>query len=195
MMEASPYAANLTAPMQRAATILNERVASGALPGVSRLGIWSCIVSHVMERFVEGVSSVKKCSPGGRGLMTVDAGTIYDAAAKLGPALPQFLPRDKGYVDGYVSVFYYDSDGDVLAWMAKNKQQYSLRHMRAVITNGIGVTLKKAKLRDAMIALESMYLAVSPTAASGGAGTGVDAMMGGLGLKGLGMGTLMGGSV
>lgn len=202
--EANAYVPAFNAGLDRAAKVLNDRVASGSLPGVSRLGLWSAIVSHSMERVVEGISIVKKCSVPGRGLMALDAGTIYAAAAKLGPALPRFLPRDKGHVDAYVSAFYYSNEDDLLTWMYDHKAHYPLRHMRALLANGIGPSLKKAKLKDVTTALEAMYLAPQPTAhaqAAGGGGVGVMGG-GGAGVGGgaaellKGFGTIMtGGSV
>jgi hypothetical protein len=92
--------------LSRATALLNERVRSGALPAVARVGGWSAIVSHMMDRFVEGYSRVRKCSVPGRGLMSLDVGTVYATCAKVGPIVPACLARDKGHVDTYVAAFY-----------------------------------------------------------------------------------------
>jgi hypothetical protein len=94
-MEPSKYTSDFSTVLNRAGALLAERVAAGALPPISRLGVWCAIVSHVIERFVEGVSRVKKCSVPGRGLMSLDVGTIYAAAAKASAVLPGCLARDK----------------------------------------------------------------------------------------------------
>ncbi len=76
-MDPSSYTADLSPHLARATALLNACVASGALPAVSRFGVWSAIVSHIVDRFVEGISRVKKCSVPGRGLMSLDLGTLY----------------------------------------------------------------------------------------------------------------------
>lgn len=166
-MEVNAYVANVTAPLARVAAFLNDRVHGGTLPAVSRLGMWSALVSHIMERFVDGICLVKKCSVTGRGLMMLDAGHVYAAAARLGPTAPAVLSRDKGYVDSLVSAFYFDNDGDLLPWMLHNKAQYRLAHMRALLTTGIGGSLKKAKLKEVVAAMEALYLVPPPPPAPG----------------------------
>jgi len=156
-MEPSKYTADFLPHLTRAAALLSERVAAGALPAVSRLGVWSAIVSHVVERFVEGVSRVKKCSVPGRGLMSLDFGTLYAAAARAGPVVPGCLSRDKAHADGYVAAFYFDAEADLLAWVAAHRAAYPLRHARALLLHGIGGALKKKPLRDALVAIEALY--------------------------------------
>jgi hypothetical protein len=164
-MEANAYANAIVAPLNRVSAMLNERVKAGILPAVSRVGVWSAITSHVLERFVEGISRVKKCTVPGRGLMALDAGAVYSAACKLAPTLQQFLPRDKTYVDSYISAFYFEHETDLLQWLVKQKENYTLRHVKAILTTGIGINMKKKPLKDAMTAIEAMYLAGSASGA------------------------------
>lgn len=173
-MEINSYVGGVTAPLQRVATLLNDRVASGALPAVSRLGLWSCVVSHVLERFVEGFSRVRKCSVPGRGLMTLDVGHTYAFLTRAGPTLPTVLARDKSFVDAYVSAFYLESESDFLVWVAKARGGYALRHVRAVVMNGPIAVARKKQLREIVNALEALYLAprddMPQSAAPSGAG-------------------------
>lgn len=136
---------------------------------MSRVGVWSCVVNHMMERFVEAFSRVKKCTVPGRGLMTLDVGQLYSRAIKIGPVPPGALIHDKAYADGYIAAFYLDHESDVLQWILKNKQLYPLRHMRALVRNGIAAVLKKKQLADVMAAIDAMYL-LPPDAPAGGAG-------------------------
>ena len=156
-MDPSKYTADLSPVLARATALLNERVAAGALPAVSRFGVWSAIVSHVVERFVEGAARVKKCTVPGRGLMSLDIGTIYANAARVGPVVPGCLARDKSHADAFIAAFYYDTEADLIAWVAKNRAAYPLRNVKALLLAGLGATLKKKPLRDALVAIESLY--------------------------------------
>jgi len=156
-MDPSKYTADFSPILLRAVTVLNERFAAGALPAVSRLGVWSAIVSHIVERFVEGCARVKKCSVPGRGLMSLDFGTLFAQMAKVGPVVPACLARDKSHADAFIAAFYYDTEADLLAWVTKNRAAYPLRHTRALLTSGLGLGLKKKPLRDALVAIESLY--------------------------------------
>jgi hypothetical protein len=161
-MDRSDYTRELEGFVSRSTALLNERVKSGGLPAVSRFGVWLVIVSHVIDRFVEAFSRVKKCSVPGRGLMSLDAATVLAAAAKAGPIVPACLARDKTHVDGFVAAFYYDSEGDLLAWVAANRERYPLRHVRALLANGIGPGLKKKALKDVTAAVDAFYLVPMP---------------------------------
>ena len=157
-MEPNAYVSSLSAPLARAAALLNSRVSAGTLPPVARLCLWSSVVSHLMERFCEGLSRVKKCSVPGRGLMSLDVGHAYARAMNLCPVPALVLPRDKAYVDAYVSAFYYDSEVDVLQWVAQHKALYPLRVARAVLLHGgVAAGLKKKQLKDCVAAIEGLY--------------------------------------
>ena len=120
MLHTSDYVAAVYAPaLSRAAALLSDRVKAGTLPPVARLALWGSLLAHLAERFVEGVSRVKKCSVPGRGLMMLDSGALWDATARASPLLPGCLARDKGHVDGYVSAFYFEAEADVLNWVAQ----------------------------------------------------------------------------
>lgn len=159
-MEPSKYTSDLAVVLSRTASLLTERVTAGVLPAVSRLGVWSTIISHIIERFVEGVSRVKKCSPAGRGLMLLDIGTIYAAAAKAAPLLPGCLSRDKSHADNYLRAFYYDSEIDLVAWIKERHEAYPLRHAKALLINALGA--KKKLSRETLVAVELFYI-VPPT--------------------------------
>ena len=110
-----------------------------------------------MDRFVEGYSRVKKCSELGRGLMSLDVGTVYAHAARVSPIVPGCLSRDKAHVDGYVKAFYETSEGALLAWVLAHRGAYPLRQARSLLVHGIGGVMKKPALKHALGALEDMY--------------------------------------
>ena len=167
-MEISPYVGAITAPLQRVANTLKEKVAAGTLPAVSHLGLWSCVLSHVMERFVEGFSRVRKCSVPGRGLMTLDVGHTYAYATRAGPTLSTVLARDKAFVDAYVSAFYLESEADLLQWISTARAAYALRHMRAIVLYGPVATSKRKQLREIQNAVDALYLLPPDMPVSGG---------------------------
>ena len=156
--EPSAWAVNFLPFLTRAVALLNERAAGGALPAVSRFGVWSAVVSHIMDRFVEGYARVKKCSELGRGLMSLDVGTVYAHAARVSPVVPACLARDKGHVDGFVKAFYETSEGALLAWVLIHRAAYPLRQARSLLLNGMGAAMKKPALKHALVAIEDMYV-------------------------------------
>jgi hypothetical protein len=162
-MEPSRYAhVELPPFITRSANLMHEKVKNAGLPAVSRLGIWCCVVSHVMERFVEGYARVKKCTVPGRGLMSLDAGTVYAQCVKVAPIIPHCLARDRSFVDSYIAAYYYDNEADLLDWITKNRTSYALHHVRALVNTGIGMNLKKKALKDLQSAVDSLYIVPPP---------------------------------
>ena len=181
-MEPSKYAAaDLPPCVARAGALLTERVRSGALPAVARFGIWACVVSHVMERFVEGFSRVRSCSVPGRGLMSLDAGTVFAQCCRASPVVPALLARDRSFVDQLVAAHYFESESDVLDWISRSRGAYTLRAMRALVNTGPMDKLKAKAKKELLAAVEGMWVTHSETsvadaaaraAVSGAAGAG-----------------------
>jgi hypothetical protein len=91
---------------------------------------------------------------------------------------PSAIVRDKSYVDDYARAFYYDTEGDVQHWISMNKvrnsravctdprtseapfvwaqERYLNRHLKALLTNGIGATLKKKRLQELLATVDEM---------------------------------------
>jgi hypothetical protein len=139
------------------ARTLNDLVAAGKLPTVSRFGIWSAIVSHMMDCMVEGFSRVKRCNDIGRGVMSMDLHVLYDHAQRVGPTVPQCLPRDKSHVDSYIKSFYGMSEGSLTAWVEANKASYPLRHVRGLLDNGLAPSLNPRVLKHVTTAVETLF--------------------------------------
>ncbi len=55
----------------------------GELPEKSRDIVWGCLIGHTMDRMVEGLSRVKKCSARGRVLMKADVDDCFNHARGL----------------------------------------------------------------------------------------------------------------
>ncbi len=153
----SPYVAEYCSQLDGQVKALNELVASGQLPAVSRLGIWCAIVSHTMDRLVEGFSMVKRCCVEGRGAMQHDLQSIYAHASKVGPVLPPCLPRGPPHVVNYIQAFYGLSESSLLAWVEANKAAYPLRQVRSILDTGLAPSLGKAALKAAVLAVDRQF--------------------------------------
>ncbi len=87
--------------------------------------------------------------------------------------------RDKMYVDDIARAYYYDAEGDVQHWITSYKvlllprvplctdgiftflllclcaqERYVSRHLKALLTNGIGPTLKKKRLQELLASVD-----------------------------------------
>jgi hypothetical protein len=190
-MEPSKYAAaDLPPCVARAGALLAERTRAGALPDDARFSIWACVVGHVLERFVEGFARVKKCSVPGRGLMSLDAGTVFALCCRASPVLPQLLARDRAFVDAWVAANYFDSESDLLDWVSRSRGAYTLRAMRALVNAGpLGASLKAKAKRDLLAAIEAMYVLPEPEKGAADralAASGTAATLAGYGLASMG---------
>ena len=58
-------------------------------------------------------------------------GMVDVAADHAVHAAPACLARDRSFVDSYIAAYYYDNEADLLDWIAKNRHQYALHHVRA----------------------------------------------------------------
>lgn len=116
---------------------LNALVDAGQLPSISRFGVWSAIVNHLMDRLVEGFSRVRECTQMGRGVMQLDLQMIYAHAAKLGPVVPSCLPRDKAHVDAYIKAFYLPNGESLMAWVQDNCAAYPLWQVHRILDHGL----------------------------------------------------------
>ncbi len=136
---------------------LNDLVEAGKLPSVSRFGVWSGIVSHIMECMVEGFSRVRRCGDIGRGVMSMDLLTLYAHAAKVGPIVPSCLPRDKTHVDSYIKAFYGISESSLMAWVEANRGSYPLRQVRGLLDHGLGPSLNPKVLKHVTTAVDTLF--------------------------------------
>jgi len=151
------YVTRISHALDERVKVLNDLVAAGKLPSVSRFGIWSAIVSHIMDRMVQGFSQVKRCGDIGRGVMSMDLLQIYAHAAKVGPIVPSCLPRDKSHVDSYIKAFYGQNESSLMSWVEANKAAYPLRQVRSLLDNGLGSTLSAKVLKHVATAIDTMF--------------------------------------
>ena len=80
----SSYVQDVVSSIKELQQALAAQVDYNGLPQPSYKALWSSISGLLYERFVEGVSRMKKCTVEGRGQLAVDINAIT-SALKLGP--------------------------------------------------------------------------------------------------------------
>lgn len=97
------------------------------------------------RRLTHARRRVKRCSMHGRGLMSMDLQVLFNAliavcpetyadlvllptwSVRMGPHSPMrhspssIEHRDRAYADGFIKVFYYEEEPDLLEWVTKNR--------------------------------------------------------------------------
>lgn len=156
--EPNVYVKQVGDAMERVARLLDDLTRRGALPSSSRSGVWACAVGHVMLRVVEGFSRVKKCSTAGRGLMQLDVKNLWLRIARVLTTSPDSIVRvrDSSYVVDYVQAFYNTTETDVMPWILQHKERYLGRHLRSIVENGIGPSLKSARVKELLASIDQM---------------------------------------
>ncbi|XP_073977333.1 vacuolar protein sorting 50 isoform X2 [Rhodnius prolixus] len=89
--------------------------------------IWENVIYFLANLFVEGFSSSKKCSNGGRALMQLDFIQLISKLEKLCSLRP--IPH-REYVEAYVKAYYQPED-DLESWI-KDHSEYTSRHLTAL---------------------------------------------------------------
>lgn len=96
-------------------------LADGSIPVDAREEIWAAMVQSIMETLLNGFSSVTKCTPQGRALMSMDLHALQNGLDLINHISSAAVPRGREHVNNYVKAFYYDDAADVLAWIKENK--------------------------------------------------------------------------
>lgn len=95
-------------------------LADGSIPADAREEIWSAMVQTIMETLLNGFSTVPKCTPQGRALMSMDLHALQNGLDLINHISSTTVPRGREYVNNYIKAFYYD-EGDLLQWIQENK--------------------------------------------------------------------------
>lgn len=96
-------------------------LADGSIPVDAREEIWAAMVQSIMETLLSGFSSVTKCTPQGRALMSMDLHALQNGLDLINHISSATVPRGRDHVNNYVKAFYYDDAADLLAWIKENK--------------------------------------------------------------------------
>lgn len=99
-------------------------LADGSIPVDARDEIWSAMVQTVMETLLRGFSTVPKCTPQGRALMSMDLLALQNGLDLINHVSATAVPRGREYVNNYIKAFYYTDAADVLTWIKANKVRH-----------------------------------------------------------------------
>ena len=76
-----------------------------------------------------------------------------------GRALATRSRRGKAYVDAFIRAAYLPTEAEALAWVASHKDKYEPRHVLAIISNGLGASLKKKASQKLLKDVEAALMA------------------------------------
>lgn len=96
-------------------------LADGSIPVDAREEIWAAMVQRIMETLLSGFSTVAKCTPQGRALMSMDLHALQNGLDLINHISSAAVPRGREHVNNYVKAFYYDGAVDLLVWIKENK--------------------------------------------------------------------------
>ncbi|XP_046674194.1 syndetin [Homalodisca vitripennis] len=91
--------------------------------------LWANIAHQLADIFVEGFSSAKKCSNGGRGLMQLDWTQLVSQLEKMCSLRP--IPR-KEFVEAYVKAYYLPEQA--LETFVRDHNEYSSKQILALVS-------------------------------------------------------------
>jgi hypothetical protein len=117
----------------------------GVSPGILRQ-IWSVLVHQLSLNLVEAYSRARKCTPEGRGLMTLDLSQLRAGLEKLSALKP--LPHWE-IVLQYVNAFYLQ-ESELLLWVSSHPS-YTAAQLQAVAECGSAGASKGKKERLALV--------------------------------------------
>eukprot|EP00735_Rhodelphis_limneticus_P011395 TRINITY_DN4484_c0_g1::TRINITY_DN4484_c0_g1_i1::g.7335::m.7335 TRINITY_DN4484_c0_g1::TRINITY_DN4484_c0_g1_i1::g.7335 ORF type:complete len:345 (-),score=89.19,sp/Q96JG6/VPS50_HUMAN/37.59/4e-48,DUF2451/PF10474.4/2e-64,DUF1664/PF07889.7/2.9e+02,DUF1664/PF07889.7/0.92 TRINITY_DN4484_c0_g1_i1:107-1102(-) len=126
----------------------------GCMPDDVKDMLWSIIIANTMEFVVEGLSRVKKCNNEGRAMMAMDFRYLQIGLEKYTRVRP--IPK-KEYVENYIRG-YYLPEKDFLAWVQKNRTEYTLQQMENLANIGVCANMKRKEKGDFLAKLKDTKL-------------------------------------
>ncbi|KAK9506582.1 hypothetical protein O3M35_008485 [Rhynocoris fuscipes] len=130
MSQHSKYVDYLIMELQMFHGKLTELKARLHIPEPALNVIWENVIYFLANLFVEGFSSSKKCSTGGRALMQLDFIQLISKLEKLCSLRP--IPH-REYVESYVKAYYQPED-DLENWI-KDHTEYTSKHLMALVSS------------------------------------------------------------
>ncbi|XP_065333095.1 syndetin [Cloeon dipterum] len=98
------------------------------IPKATKILLWQFLSHLVCNAFVDGFSSAKKCSNGGRGLMQLDFTQFASKLEKIAEVRP--IPG-KDFVEQYIKA-YYLPESSLETWIRSHKE-YTGRQLSALV--------------------------------------------------------------
>jgi hypothetical protein len=135
----SYYLLFLTVSPSRSALRVHDMSLHSSSHGVSPLllkKLYTSFLSYLTEQLVEAYAKAKKCTPEGRGSMTLDLSALRSGLEKLTNLKP--LPH-WDFVLGWVNA-YYLQESELIAWVAAHPE-YSMAQVISVAQCGCGANI------------------------------------------------------
>lgn len=123
---------------------LCQRIDAALLPPACLEKVWHHVMVYLMECLVDAYAKVKKCSTGGRALMSLDLQMLRSGVRSI---LPACTPNWK-YVENYIKAHYL-IEQELMNWIQMHPE-YRLKHIHALIHN-LPLNIKR-KVRNDLIA-------------------------------------------
>eukprot|EP00794_Sanderia_malayensis_P003270 gene3270-3751_t len=151
MSQHSSYVDNLTREFQ----LFSDKVTSVSrnvpVPAEVSCILWTHVIQLSNRTFVDGFSSVKKCSNEGRALMQLDYQQLLIKLERI--ALVRPIPG-REFVEAFIKAFYL-SENDLERWLREHTE-YTVRQLRSLVTCGTGSHITKKTKNRLMDVLDEL---------------------------------------
>ncbi|TMW68805.1 hypothetical protein Poli38472_006273 [Pythium oligandrum] len=127
----------------------------GVIPIDARDGMWGSLVQVAMDAMLGGFSSVPKCTPQGRALMSMDIIALQNGLDLINHVSRQRVRRGHEHVQRYIKAFYFDQD-DLIEWIRQHKDAYTKVQIANLIRYGVGMTMPKKDLRALVLRIDAL---------------------------------------
>ncbi|CAH0517906.1 unnamed protein product [Peronospora belbahrii] len=132
-----------------------QNLADRSIPVDAREDVWAAMVQTIMDTLLQAFSTAPNPTPQGRALMLLDLLALENGLDLINHVSSRTVPRGREYVSNYIKAFFYD-EYELLEWVQDNKAFYSKIQFANLITNGIGPTLERKKLRELVLEIDAI---------------------------------------
>jgi len=134
----------------------SEEGAAFPLTAIPR--VWSLAACEVFDQMLDGFALVNGCTTEGRALMSLDLATAFREIQDINSTTDQEVVEAKTRVDDFIKAFYYEREQDVFEWISQNSTRYEHWHLRGLVLNGIGATMKTNEQHETALAkVDSLF--------------------------------------
>jgi len=142
----SAYVAQIAEKLVAFTAILDRIDRNISISAKIRGHIWVEVVNCINYTMVDGFSTITKCSPEGRALMSMDYQQIIHRVEIITHS--KVSPKQRHFAEDYIRA-YYLSEQELEKWLKENKQ-YTKKQKSSLITTS-GASLSK-KTRQKLLA-------------------------------------------
>lgn len=105
-----------------------QLLVDGSIPMDAREEIWATMVQVIMETMLDTFSSVSRCTPQGRALMSMDLHALQNGLDLINHIRSKAVTRGREYVNSYIKAFYF-GQADLVEWIREHKVRRSMNAM------------------------------------------------------------------